>query len=257
MSLAEIGMLIVIGIGGGILTALVGGASLLTYPGLVAMGLAPLPAAIINLVALTPANIWAAWLDRRELPRPSLPLFLLIIVSISGGIAGAWLLLRTSPGVFTALVPLFLALSTLLFAYAGRLTHWIERRSVGAEAAAANRWQVVTLAMVPVAIYGGYFGAGAGVMLLAILMIVSDGDYRRANAIKNVVSGLNGLVASIVFVAQGAVAWTPVVVMTVGGLIGAVIGIRIVRLVAREIMRRAVIAISGLLTLMFAWKYWL
>lgn len=257
MSPIDVLFLIGIGFGGGILTSLVGGASLLTYPGLVALGLPPISAAVVNLVALMPANLWAAWMDRAQLPRVSLPLMVLLAVSVAGGIAGAWLLLRTPPGVFTLLVPLLLGLSTVLFAYAGHIAQWIERRNSGAEAAAAARWRMTTLAMVPVAVYGGYFGAGAGVMLLAILMIVADGDYRSANAIKNLVSGLNSLVASAVFVVQDAVEWIPVAVMTLGGLMGAMLGIRIIRLVPREAMRRFVIGASALLTLVFAWRYWL
>ncbi len=257
MTLTEIVFLIAIGICGGILTSLVGGASLLTYPGLVALGLPPVSAAVVNLVALMPANLWAAWLDRAQLPRMSLPLAVLLSVSVVGGVAGAWLLLQTPPGVFMALVPLLLGVSTALFAYAGHIAHWIERRSAGAEAAAAARWQVTTLTMVPVAVYGGYFGAGAGVMLLAILMIVANGDYRSANSIKNLASGLNSLVASAVFVVQDAVQWTPVVVMASGGIVGAMIGMRIVRVVPREAMRRVVIGASAALTVVFAWRYWM
>ena len=256
MAFGELAFLLVIGIGGGVLTAMVGGASLLTYPGLIALGLPPITAAVVNLVALMPANLWAAWADRAQMPRASTPLLLLLAVSIVGGVAGAWLLLQTPPGVFTVLVPLLLGASTLLFAYAGYIAQWIERRASGADAAATARWQVTTIAMVPVAVYGGYFGAGAGVMLLAILMIVANGDYRSANAIKNLASGLNSLVASAVFVSQGAVLWLPVTVMAAGGLVGATIGMRIVRVVPRGAMRRAVIVLGWLLTAVFAWKYW-
>lgn len=257
MGLMELVYLFAIGIAGGIVTSVVGGASLVTFPALIATGLAPVQAVIVNLVALTPANLAAAWWDRTQFPPFGKHLLIVCAVSCVGSLVGAWLLLLTPARVFEALIPLLLGLATALFAWAGRIAQWIERRSTTAAAAERSRWTITIAAMVPVSIYGGYFGAGNGVMLLAILMVVAGGDYRMANAIKNLLAGINSLMASAVYMAMGVVLWPPVIVITIGALLGAMVGMKIVRIVPREAMRRAVIAISALLTLVFAWRYWL
>ena len=257
MTVVDIVYLLAVGLAGGIITALVGGASLVTYPALLAIGLPPITAVIVNLVALMPANLSAAWWDRRQLPPIGAPFWAMLVVAGLGATLGAWLLLLTPEKVFTALVPVLLGLSTLLFAYGAQIARFIESGASSDSEAERKRWVATILSMVPVSIYGGYFGAGAGVMLLAILMIVARGDYRGANAIKNIVAGVNSLAATIVFIIDGGILWWPVVVVTIGALVGADIGIRIVRVVPREPMRKAVIGIGVLLTVVFAWKYWL
>ncbi len=248
--------LFVVGLLGGIITSLVGGASVVTFPALVAFGLAPIDAAIVSLVALTPANLSAALWDRSQLPAFSSALWLLLAVCIAGSALGAWLLLVTPANLFSALVPLLLGVATLLFAYAGEIALSIERNAKSAAAAERTRWNMAIGAMVPVSIYGGYFGAGAGVMLLAILMVISRGDYRAGNALKNLVAGVNCTVATAVYVVQDKVEWGPVAMLTGGAMIGAVIGIRIVRIAPREVMRRGVIGLGALLSVVLAWKYW-
>ena len=257
MGFVEVVYLLAIGLAGGIITSLVGGASLVTYPALLATGLNPVAAVIVNLVALMPANLSAAWWDRRQLPAIGRPFWGMLVVAGLGATFGAWLLLVTPEKVFTALVPLLLALSTLLFAYGAQIARFVERGALTDGEAERNRWVATIASMVPVSIYGGYFGAGAGVMLLAILMIVARGDYRGANAIKNLVAGVNSLTATLVFAVDGGILWWPVLVVTVGALVGAVIGIRIVRIAPRDLMRLLVICVGILLTLVFAWKYWL
>jgi uncharacterized membrane protein YfcA len=257
MGVLEVVSLIAIGLAGGIVTSLVGGASLVTFPALLATGLSPVAAAIVNLVALMPANLSAAWWDRSQLPAFGRDVWLLLAVTLAGAVVGAWLLLVTPEALFTRLVPLLLAMSTVLFAYAGHIAQWIESRSTSTASAQRSRWTITHAAMVPISIYCGYFGAGAGVMILAVLMVVVQGDYRSANAIKNLLAGANCLVASLIYAIEGAVVWGAVLAMTVGALVGAVIGIRIVRIAPRQTMRRVVIWLSGVLTLAFAWKYWL
>ncbi len=257
MCLFELIYLLSVGVAGGIITSIVGGASLVTYPALLATGLAPVTAVIVNLVALMPANLGAAWLDRRQLPAIGPPFWLMLAVAGVGAMFGAGLLLLTSDKVFSALVPILLAISTVLFAYAGPIATWIDGGTRTAAEAESNRWVATIVAMVPVSIYGGYFGAGASVMLLAILMVVARGDYRVANAVKNLVSGLTCLVATLVYAVQDRVVWRPAIIVTLGALVGALIGVRIVRFVSREVMRRAVIGTGVVVTIVFAMKYWL
>ena len=111
------------------------------------------------------------------------------------------------------------------------------------------------LLLIPVAIYGGYFGAGMSVMLLGILS-VGIGEFRTTNVIKNLLAGLTSLVASIVFVVQGMVAWPPTTVMMVGALIGGFTGGRLVRVLRPELVRWIVIAVGTILTAVYARRYW-
>lgn len=110
--------------------------------------------------------------------------------------------------------------------------------------------------LLPVSIYGGYFSAGVGVLLLAVLSIATAGDYRAANVTKNLVTSLNGSVASMLFAIQGIVNWRAALLMLAGTLVGGVIGAQIARYAPREIMRVVVILIGCLLTAAYAWRYW-
>lgn len=257
MGILEAVMLVLVGVAGGTVTALIGGASLITFPALIATGLSPVGAVVVNLIALMPANLSAAWWDRTQMPPFDRSFIWMLVISTVGSLLGAALLMATPDRMFATLVPLLLALSTVLFAFSGRIARWIERNAADPETARKKRWDSTAGAMVPISIYGGYFGAGAGVMLLGVLSVGAGGDYRVANAAKNLISGLNCIVAALVYIVQGAVVWPPVLLMMAGGLVGAVIGIRIARVVHREVMRIAIVAVSTLLTVVFTIRYWL
>ena len=254
--MVEIAFLLLIGLAGGIITSLVGGASVVTFPGLIAAGLSPVDAAIVSLVGLTPANIGAAVWDRGQLPRFTRPLWISLGICVAGSALGAWLLLLTPGQMFATLVPALLGLATALFGYAGRIGAWIVRNAKSDAAADASRWTATMAGLVPVSIYGGYFGAGAGVMLLAVFMLVSRGDYRGANALKNLVAGVNCLVATAIYVVQDAVVWRPTLVLMTSAILGSWIGVSLVRVAPRELLRRTVIALGIVLSAVFAWKYW-
>jgi uncharacterized protein len=256
MGILQAMLLVVVGVGGGTITALIGGASLVTFPALVAIGLSPVGAVVVNLVALIPANLAAAWWDRTELPEWDSSFAALLAVALVGSVVGAALLLATPEALFGAVVPLLLAAATALFAFSGRVAKWLERRAVDRKLAPRSRWRGAMAAMIPVSIYIGYFGAGASIMLLGILSVGAGGDYRTANAVKNLISGLTCITAAVLFILQDAVAWLPVALVMAGGLAGAALGVRIAQVASREAMRIAVIATSALLTVVFAWRYW-
>ena len=110
--------------------------------------------------------------------------------------------------------------------------------------------------LLPVSVYGGYFGAGVGVLLLGVLSVATGGDYRSANVAKNLVSSLNTLVASICFIANGAVSWPPTLAMMAGCVIGGLCGAHIARVIPQEAMRIVVVVVGAALTIVFAWRYW-
>ena len=113
------------------------------------------------------------------------------------------------------------------------------------------------LLLAPVAVYGGYFGAGLSVMLLAILFVTGADDFRNANVVKNLLSGLTGLVAVVVFIVQGIVAWPQALAMMGGALVGGLLGGRLVRVLPQPLIRFVVITVGTILTLVYAWRYWL
>src|SRR5262245_42734695 len=249
-------MLIVAGIVGGTISSLVGGAAVVTFPALIATGLDPVVATATNLVALVPGNFLASLYDRTQLPPLDRSFVGLVAVSLVGAAAGAILLMLTPERMFAAFVPALLAFATILFAHARRIGDWIHARAAARGASEKNRWGGSVAALLPVSVYTGYFGAGAGVMLLGVLSIGTRGDYRAANVTKNLVTSLNSLVAALVFVVEGKVAWPATLTMMAGALAGGLIGARLAQVVPRELMRALVVVVGGLLTAVFAWRYW-
>jgi uncharacterized membrane protein YfcA len=244
------------GLAGGVVTAIVGGASLITFPALLASGLPAIVANASNTVALAPANLVAALADLERWPRWDRAFAGLAVVSVVGSVAGAVLLLLTPEKVFTAIVPALIGFATLLFALSGRIRLWIASRTAGGAGHPASSPALGTLLFVPVAIYGGYFGAGMSVMILAILAVSRGGEFRANNVIKNLLSALTSLLAVVVFVQQGVVSWPATVVVMAGGLLGGFAGGRLVRVLPPDLVRWVVITVGAVLTVIYAWRYW-
>ena len=248
-------MLFGAGVIGGMLTALVGGAAVVTYPALIAAGIPPLPATTCNLTAAFPGAFFAALSDRKQLPPFDRAFVGMIVASMLGAGAGALLLLATPMRVFEIMVPILLGFSTLLFAVAGRASDWLRAR-----AKARGRditFNVTSLKMLlPVSFYGGYFGAGVGVLILAVMSIATGGDYRSANVAKNLVTSFNCAAAAAVFIARGTVVWPPTLTLMAGIVIGGLAGASLARIAPRHVMRVAVVVVGALLTVFFAWRYW-
>lgn len=243
------------GLAGGIVTAIVGGASLITFPALLAAGLPPIVANASNVVATTPGNLMAGLADLERLPRWNRSFLGLMLVSIAGSVAGALLLLVTPEKAFTAAVPLLIGFATALFAISGRVRLWILTRPASARRVSADGLGLLMFA--PVAIYGGYFGAGMSVMLLAILSVSLTGEFRAINVVKNLLAALTGVVPAIVFIVQGEiVAWWPTLIMMVGTVLGGFLGGRLVRVLPPGLVHWIVIAVGSVLTAVYAWRYW-
>jgi uncharacterized membrane protein YfcA len=256
MDLSTILLLFVSGLGGGIMAAMVGGASVITFPVLLATGLPPVVATASNLIAVSPGNFFAALADRSLLPPFDRAFVGLIAASVLGAFVGAGLLLATPARMFEVLIPLLLGFATVLFAYAGRIVEALRARA-RARGGGEPRMSVTSLPMlVPVSVYGGYFGAGVGVLLLGVLSIATGGEYRAANVAKNLVTALNTFAASLIFIGIGAVAWPQTLVMMAGCIIGGTCGAQFARVVPQSVMRVVVVAVGALLTVVFAWRYW-
>jgi uncharacterized membrane protein YfcA len=255
MTLFDTLLLVAAGLVGGTISTMIGGAAIVTFPALLATGLSPINAAACNLTALVPCSFIAAVADHTQLPRLDRAFWLLVAASCVGATAGAALLLVTPVRTFEFLVPLLLGFATVLFAFSPRISTWLRKRAdIAARDPNASSHSVA--AVVPVSIYGGYFGAGVGVMLLAVLSVGTGGDYRAANVMKNLVTSLNSVVAALLFIVQGMVSWPPTLAMMSGAFVGGLLGSWLARILPRELMRALVVIVGVVLTAIFVERYW-
>jgi len=256
MTLLDTLLLGAAGLVGGTLSAVVGGAALFTFPALLAAGLPPINAAACNMAAMVPCNFIAAVADNSQLPRFDRAFVPLLAASIAGAFAGAMLLLLTPERMFAVLVPLLLGFATVLFGYSARIAAWLRARAADILARDPHASRHSIGALVPVSVYGGYFGAGVGVLLLAVLSVGTGGDYRAANVTKNLVTSFNSVVAAAVFVAQGMVVWPQTLALMSGAFAGGIVGSWLARSLPRGLMRVLIVAVGALLTVIFARRYW-
>ncbi len=236
----------------GAANAIAGGGSLLSFPALVAAGLPPVIANLTNTVAMCPGYLGASLAQRRDLSGQGTRAWAVLPVSAAGGVAGAWLLLNTGESAFAVVVPFLLLFAAALLAAQERLKKWLlgEVRASsdvsGSSSTGAKRerpW-VAALPVGAAAIYGGYFGAGMGVIVLAALAVVLDDTLTRVNALKQTVSLAVNVAAAVVFVASGRVAWDFTLVMALCALAGGAIGGRIASRVPPAVLRVVVIAVA-------------
>ncbi len=255
MDVLTAAVLVVIGIAAGLIASVVGGAAVIVYPAMIAVGIPPQPAAVANIVSIMPGTMLAALSDRSQLPKFNRHFVQLIIASIGGAAVGAVLLLLTPERTFNVVIPLLLGFATLLLAFAERIGNWLQAR-------ASHRGHDMSLevtslkVLLPVSVYGGYFGAGFGVLVLGVMMLATRGDYRSANVAKNFVSSLTGLAAAVVFTVQGAVPWPETLMMMAGTIAGGLLGAHLARSIPRGIMHVVVVGMGAILTVTFAWRYW-
>jgi hypothetical protein len=255
MDLTTAALLAGAGIIGGIIASIIGGAAVVTYPALIAAGVSPQLAAVSNLASIMPATMLAALSDRSQLPPFNRAFVGLIIASIAGAGLGAALLVVTPERTFAQVVPLLLGFATLLFAYSERIGRWLRLRAEGRGHAITFNFASLKV-ILPVSFYGGYFGAGVGILMLGVFSLATGGDYRAANVAKNFVSSLNGLAATLVFAAQGAVLWPQTLALAAGTMAGGLIGAYVARIIPRNVVRVLIVAVGAALTIAFARRYW-
>jgi len=234
-------LLVLAGVGAGLAGTVAGLASLVSYPALLAAGLPPLTANVTNTVALSCNAIGAAAGSQPELTGQRSRVVRLGAVCVVGGAVGALLLLVTPAEAFERIVPWLIALASLLLL--ARPLVLRAHRTVG-----GDRHPVLVIGMFMAAVYAGYFGAAAGVLMLALLSAVTTDSHARVNALKNVVLGLGNATAAIGFAVLGPVSWTAAIPLAVGFFGGGLLGPRIVRRLPGTALRVAI----GLLGLALA-----
>jgi len=231
-------LLMLAGFGGGLTGSVAGLASLVSYPALLAAGLSPVTANVSNTVALVFSSIGSVSASRPELRGQRPRAVRLGVIALAGGGAGGVLLLATPSDAFALVVPWMIAFASLAI---------LVRRGPGRPAIGPHESSTWTLSLgvFLVAVYGGYFGAAAGVLLLAILLVTGSDSLARSNAMKNLLLGLANGIAAVAFVFFGPVRWSAVVPLAAGFLVGGRLGPVIVRR-APAAPLRVLIACAGL-----------
>jgi uncharacterized protein len=229
-------------VGAGIVNAVAGGGTLITFPALVALGVPSVQSNITNTVALCPGYFGGAYAQRAELVDQKRRLRALAAVSAAGGLIGSILLVISPEDLFEGIVPFLLLLACGLLAFQDRLRRLINPRDEGPHDGTPS---APLMAGVFVAtIYGGYFGAGLGIIILATLGVLLDEAMTRLNALKSAIALVTNVVAALFFVFSGDVVWSLALVMAPASLLGGAIGGRLVGHLNPRVMRAIVIAIG-------------
>ena len=227
------------GLAAGTINTMVGSGSLITFPTLLAFGFAPLDANVSNTVGLVPGSISGAIGYRRELAGQRPRAVRLGIASGAGGLTGAVLLLAF-PGAFAAIVPVLIAVALVLVAAGPRLS----RALASHRHAESHRSWPLALLFYATAIYGGYFGAGMGIIMIALLTIFVADDIQRLNGLKNVLAALINGVAGLLFILVAPVHWDIALLIAGGSIVGGQVGARVGRRLPPSALRLAIICVG-------------
>jgi uncharacterized membrane protein YfcA len=242
VGVAEIAAITAAGMAAGGINTLVGSGTLITFPVLLAFGYSPVTANVSNTIGLVPGSASGAYGYRRELAGQWTRTLRFTLASVLGGITGAILLLELPESAFEAIVPAFIAIALVLVVLQPRLDRIVSEHRPPPDAHGTGLPRVgVYLA----GVYGGYFGAAQGILLLGILGVALPDDLQRVNALKNVLAGVVNAVAAVVFIAVADVAWGPAALIAAGSVVGAWLAARYGRRLSPEALR-AVIVVVGI-----------
>lgn len=233
----------------GTINAVVGSGTLITFPTLVAFGVPPVIANVTNTVGLAPGSAAAAWGYRRELAGQAGRLVRLGVASLLGALTGAVLLLRLPPEAFDMIVPVLVGLGCVLVV----LQPWISRRLAERRSRPAHphygNWSMLPLVYLT-GVYGGYFGAAQGVILIAVLGIGLEETLQRVNAAKNVLAGLVNAVAAAFFVVVADVSWSYAGLVAIGSIAGGLLGAHVGRRLPPSVLRAVIVAVGTIAIIM-------
>jgi uncharacterized protein len=243
MTPGQVAVLIAASFAAGVMNAMAGGGTILTYPSLLFIGQTPIMANATSTVALWPGAAASMFGYRREVAANREWLKTLFLPSLVGGALGAVLLLRTPSKTFGHLAPFLILFATILFMLQGVVARWTGTSHEGAERT-PRRLTLAVLFQFFVGVYGGYFGAGIGILMLAVLGFLGLSDIHAANGIKNFFAMCINGVAAGYFIIRGAVEWKTALIMVAGGIAGGYFGARFAKRIGKEKARAAVVVIG-------------
>jgi len=257
MTLSHAIILFLAALVGGAINAVAGGGSFVTFPTLLFTGVPPVNANATNTVALWPGQVASIGAYRRQFGNLSWKTITpLLVTGVLGGVLGGWTLLKTPQTTFLRLVPWLMLAATIIFAMSGRVTRWVRQRSTSGEHHEFNTGRGVVIQSF-IAFYIGYFGAGAGILILAMLALLGMDEIHTMNALKALLTTVSNAVAMLLFIAAHAVYWPETILMVVASMLGGYFGAHYAQKTKPEYVRAIVIAIGFTLSIYyFARQIW-
>ena len=244
MTAYEAVAILLAGLAAGTINTVVGSGTLITFPTLLAFGIPPVTANVSNTIGLVPGSVSGAVGYRRELAGQRPRVLRLALGSLLGGLAGALLLLVLPAAAFAAIVPVLILLGLVLVVFQPRISAWVARRHEAAGGLPDHGAWWVWPAVLLTGVYGGYFGAAQGVLLMAVLGIGVDDSLQRLNAVKNVLAAVVNGVAGLLFVLVAHVDWRIVALIGVGSLIGGQVGATVGRRLPATVLRVFIVVVG-------------
>lgn len=244
----EIPLLFVTGLLGGAINAIAGGGGIIMYPALLAAGLAPLIANTTSSLVVWPGSLTSAYGYRKQLSRVPKAYFWLLLPCLTGSIIGSVILINTLPSTFEKLAPWLVLSAVILLALQSRIHKWLSSQSKKRK----MHWHtlpIICIAVFPLAIYGGYFGVGFGLMMLAFLGFTALKNIYQMNGLKNLCGATMAIVATVYFAQHGLIAWTAGLTMVVGTSIGGLVGSSLSQKVSAHLVHDLTVAIGLIISL--------
>ncbi|MDW5265839.1 MULTISPECIES: sulfite exporter TauE/SafE family protein [Acidobacteriaceae] len=236
----------------GVMNAMAGGGSFLSFPAMLSMGVLPVQANATNTVALWPGQLTSLATLKSDVRKDLLPV--IVLASILGGLTGAEVLLRTNQVTFLYLIPWLLLMGAVIFGISGPVSRWLRARSAEPHAERTPRYLPLFCSLFPICFYIGYFGAGGGFLVMTVLALFGVEEMHSLNAMKIVAACLSNFVAIITFIVRGAVLWHYCLISMMFAAAGGYIGARYARRMNPEVLRMIVVITGCVISAYFFWR---
>ena len=236
----------------GVINAMAGGGSFISFPAMLAIGVPPIQANATNTVALWPGQLTSVWALRTDLRRDLLAVVL--VASVLGGVGGAVVLLITPQVTFMRLVPWLLLVASVLFGISGPVSRWLRNRTEKPHVPHAPSMPVLFVAILPVTFYIGYFGAGAGFLLMSALALFGVEEMHELNSLKVLAACTSNFCAVVTFIFGGAIVWHYCLVSMVFAGIGGYVGAQYARKMNPSVLRTIVVVTGCTMAAYFFWR---
>lgn len=256
MTILEGAVLVAVAATGGALNSVAGGGTFLAFPALLLTGVPAVSANATCTFALWPGTVASAYAYRRDVDAPRQLIWLLALTSVVGGALGAFLLLHTPNDAFEKLIPPLLLFASVIFTFSGWINRQLRQRWTSPHALHPTTLCASALIQLGISIYGGYFGAGIGILMIAAWSALGFGNIHGVNGLRSILgSSING-VALLLFLVAHAVAWGPGVLMAAGAVGTGYFGAAYARRLPPVLVRRIVLCIAWTMTAYFFWKFY-
>ena len=241
MSYYDIALIAIASFFAGATNAIAGGGTFFSFPALLAVGVPPVVANATNSVALFPASISSAFAFKDELKEHKFKLIFLGLVALIGAILGALLLLHISNKQFNILIPYLLLFATIIFAFSNKISLFIGIKN---RVKSKTVHTILSFILFLVSIYGGFFGAGVGILLIAYLLITEVDDINQANALKNYLSAIFYTVSTVVFLSAGAISYKHLFIMLIASTAGGYYGAKFAKSISHKLLKKIIIIVG-------------